>query len=188
MPKTKSSFSYSFRDGNLHVSGSELFVSQQLEFFKDAILAHATDRAEREETAKDRVSSEYLPSQSETANDDTSEISTNPYPNVLDVHDSKAKILIHLGSGTKSEKTVRLCLMYLWAKTEFLGETTVNSTELRELCQEHAVYDSTNFASILKKKKEYFRIDGVKNSNSKNYSLTVPGVARAKELLEQLNS
>lgn len=112
----------------------------------------------------------------------------NKFENVLDVANNKVHITATIKGGSNAEKTINTALVYLWGKSKFLGQEWAEAKEIRQLCEEQACLDPTNFSAQMKKKKEFFLIDGIKGSNTKKYKLTKPGVIAAEDLLGKLNA
>jgi hypothetical protein len=184
-------FSFSFSDGTLEVSGSELFVTQQVEGFRQVII----DALQQAATMP--VVVHRLPMHSQGAVEDApvpssggpkhSEPSTNPYPYVLDVMNDKIKITKSMKGSNTAEKAIKLILSYMWGKEKLLGQSTADYKELRDLCEEHACLDSSNFSSTLTSKKQWIVVDGVKGSSGKVCKLTYPGREKAEEMLKEMN-
>lgn len=180
-------FRVSSSSASIELSGSELFVSQQIESLKDMFLmVLAASKSENSPRSPSDLKGleDSGDGIMETQNEDNGK---NPYPSVIDVLNGKVKITKAIKGSNTAEKTVKCVLMYLWAKDRLLGIATADSKELREVCKEHAALDSSNFAAHLSSRKEYFLIDGAAGSSLKTHKLTVPGRMKAEELLKELN-
>ncbi len=167
----------SIGDSVLEFSGSEAFVQKQINEFKELIYGNL--KPAKGKKTKGKLTGE----QTDQGDDSTKDTADNQYPNVIDYNGQEIGILRTKGK-TKADKTRVLALMYLWAKKQ-LGVKLVDKKEFVALCIQHECYDESNFKVILKK------ASGIAITGSgRNYSLrlTVPGLTKAKELLENLNS
>ncbi|MCA0930606.1 hypothetical protein [Ruegeria profundi] len=196
MSSDNASFAFSFADGTLKIEGSELFVSQQVEIFREKIMeslsgldqpAIALPQITGPQTTAgtSEVFEGGAPFQSD--NSVAAPSTGNPYPRVLDVLGDKLKVTTSVKGKNTAERAVNLILIYLWGKERLLDQPTAEYRELREICEEHACLDSSNFSSTLTSKKNLILVDGSKGSSSKICKLTYPGREAAEEVLAQLN-
>lgn len=174
----------SIKDGVFEIAGSELFVSQQIENFKDIII----DGLKNQDPASmGQITSNTSEHNVININDKEEIIPLeNPYPRVLHIEDQKVRIIKKIPGTTNSKKMVNTALAYIWGNRN-IGIETVTLQEIRDVCQEQGCLDSPNFAKVLKGAKESIIIDGKKGSNSQICKLTIPGVDNAEELLESIN-
>jgi len=177
----KAKVSISFTKGELEIIGSENFVKEQLDRFKDLINVRlsavpVTPAISQTSTSTLKPSKEkvqQLPSNGE-----------NPYPKVIALEEGQIRLL-KISGKDKAEKTINIALLYLLAKT-LTGEKNANFNEIRGVCKNHACLDSGNFAKTLKNKKQAFIIDG--SSRNRTAKLSQPGLTEAKELAKKLNA
>ena len=171
----------SLSEGKIDVSGSEKFVREQLDRFKDlidkklsAVPVHAP-----------QVPPSIQPPQIPGSNVIRPPVVTgdNAYPNVIDIHNDEIKILRIAGSK-KADKTINIALLYLLAKRQ-KGEHTATFKEISSVCKDHACLDQTNFSSTIKSDKESFIIGG--SRRKQHAKLTTPGLKKAKDLASELN-
>ena len=176
----KANVTISFREGKIEVSGSEGFVREQLDRFKDLIEKRLSivSVVPQQEQLSGTITSPRLPEAITSLAK-----GENPYPNVIALDGDTIKILKVPGKD-KAEKTMNLTLLYLLAKN-FTEEKVASSKELREVCKEHACLDAANFSSILKRAKQHLIISGSRMKQSAK--LTNPGLEKAKQLAEELN-
>ncbi len=172
----------SLSEGKIDVSGSEKFVREQLDRFKDlidkklsAVPVHAP-----------QFSPPIQPPQisNPAVNQPPVVTGENPYPNVIAIQDDKINILRLKGSN-KAEKSNNIALLYLLAKKQ-KGEDSATFKEIRDVCKDHACLDATNFSAKLKSDKENFIFSGARMSQSAK--LTKPGLTKAKGLASELNA
>jgi hypothetical protein len=195
MPEN-ASFSFSFTDGTLKIEGSELFVSQQVETFREKILESLSGLDQPPVTltqlrhiseAAGGASSNNTPTNNNGILEAEVEDNSNPYPRVLDVMGDKLKITTSIKGKNTAERAINLILAYLWGKDRLLKQPTAEYKELRELCEEHACLDSGNFSSTLTSKKNLILVDGSKGSSAKICKLTYPGREAAEKVLALLS-
>ncbi|MCQ4243395.1 hypothetical protein, partial [Stutzerimonas stutzeri] len=172
----------SLRDGTFEISGSENFVSQQIENFKDLILdsirTPSTPPYNLEKTSPQPTSQEV---------DQNSAPTAKVYNRVLHIEDKSVKIIKKVPGINNAKKTVNTALIYLWG-CRSAGVNEVSLHDIRRLCQEQSCLDSSNFSSYISGAKELIIVEGKKGSSSKSCKLTIPGIEKAEELLESLNN
>lgn len=176
----KAKVSISFTKGELEIIGSENFVKEQLDRFKDLInvrlsavpVTPAISQTSTSALKPSEEKAQQLPSNGE-----------NPYPKVIELEEGKIRLL-QISGKDKAEKTISIALLYLLAKT-LIGEKNANFNEIRAVCKNYACLDSGNFAKTLKMKKQSFIIDG--SSRKKTVKLSQPGLIDAKELAKKLS-
>ncbi len=184
MSSNEAKLHLSLKDGVFEISGSELFVSQQIENFKDVILAslqkgsNITGETNEEISYSDNAIGSQSEEQTKTINID--------YPKVLHIEDTDIKIIKKMPGSNKAQKSVNTALVYLAAKKS-VGVDGVSSQDIRELCRDQGCLDTGNFASHMKNAKEYIIIEGKKGSSTQMFKLTLPGTEKALELLKDLN-
>lgn len=168
--------SISLKDGAFEITGSEKFVSEQIELFKEIILKKF--HQEPEELPHANALKENII----TAKVDPPSESVTDYSNIFEEHDGKIAILIKVPGKSKQEKTTNTALIYLFAKS-ISGITDVPFQEIRHACGQQACLDSVNFASTMKSIKNIL-ISG--HGKSKTAKLSVPGKEDAQKLVQHL--
>jgi hypothetical protein len=187
MSNSEAKLHLSLEDGIFEISGSELFVTQQIENFKEIILEalQSKNNGFHEDKASSTVAppaAEVLPAgnKSEHGFDDKS------FPRVLHIEDKDVKIIKRMPGTNNAKKSVNTALAYLWGKRS-VGVGGVSYQEIRDLCQNQGCLDSGNFSKAMKGAREHIIIEGKKGSSAMTCKLTLPGVERAEELLEDIN-
>lgn len=188
MSNSEAKLHLSLEDGVFEISGSELFVSQQIENFKEIILEALQNRRGEPEDAVKPESPKNPPAADPIPEGAKSEhgFDKKSFPRVLHIEDKDVKIIKKMPGANNSKKSVNTALAYLWGKRS-VGVEGISYQEIRDLCQHQGCLDSGNFASSMKNAREYIIIEGKKGSSAKTCKLTLPGVERAEELLEDLN-
>jgi len=178
----------SIRDGEFELSGSELFVNQQLVNFRQIIdeTIAKTKLSPISNTQKVAVSASGIQQDDSIADDQSSELKVNPYPNAIHIEGNAINILGTVPGNTKAKQTRATALIFLWAKL-FAGEEAVSAADIRSACEKQGCLDINNFAAHLKTLKRQVIINGAKGSSAATYKLTVPGKEEAKTLLEKMN-
>jgi hypothetical protein len=172
--------SLTFQGIAFEISGSESFVTSEIERFKEEIseLLGKAARITATELDDDKVEPPAAPHQEPTGKP--------AFINVLHLESDKVRILKKIPGTTTSKRAVNTGLIYLWGKRS-LGTDATPFSELRELCREQGCLDSANFASHMKSAREWIIVDGAKGSSAQTVKLTIPGVEKAEELLQLLN-
>lgn len=187
MSNSEAKFHLSLQDGVFEISGSELFVSQQIENFKEII-------QDALQTRKDELNVNLIeedgstPAAKPIENGEKSEkgFDKKSFPRVLHIEDQAVKIIKMMPGANTAKKAINTALAYLWGMRS-VGVDSVSYQEIRDLCQEQGCLDSGNFSSQMKSAREHIIIEGKRGSSAKMCKLTLPGVERAEELLEDLN-
>lgn len=177
----KAKVSISFTKGELEITGSENFVREQLDRFKDLINMRLSAVPVTPEISQSSIST---PKPSEDKVQQLHPTGKNPYPKVIELEDGQIRLL-QISGKKKPEKIINVALLYLLAKS-LTGDKIARFSEIREVCENYACLDASNFARILKKDKQVFIIDG--SGKGQTAKLTQPGLKKAKELAEKLNA
>lgn len=169
--------SISIRDGKIEVSGSETFVREQIEAFKEIILKTLSTVPPEPVLPQPPIVGGPTP---------VAPIGgpTSEYQNVLAFDGDQVKILKAIPGKNKAEKTVNAALIYLHGKS-LKGEESATFKEIRKVCEEHACLDPGNFSGTMKEHKELFLVTG--SGKSQVVKLTHPGKTQAVALVKELN-
>ncbi|AZZ94462.1 hypothetical protein EUZ85_28625 [Hahella sp. KA22] len=188
MSSTEAKLHLSLEDGVFEISGSELFVSQQIENFKDIILESLHSRKHYTIETNQLTKESAPPAAEPLAEGAKSEhgFDKKSFPRVLHIEGKNVRIIKKMPGSTSSKKSINTALAYLWGKRS-VGEEGISYQEIRDLCQQQGCLDSANFSATIKGAREYIIIEGKKGSSAQTCKLTLPGVERAEELLEDLN-
>lgn len=176
----------------IEISGSEEFVTTQLETFKEliqtsyqAILENKSIISQNPESTE-IIRKETVPAleiQPYTDFEDVTNKSLD-YSNVLVILQDKIQIIADLPGDSKAKQMINCILLFLWAKLQ-KGEEVLTFTEVREFCQYYGVLDSANFAMYMDKNKKYFMLSG--DMRNKTIRLIHPGIKEAERLITELN-
>lgn len=186
MSNTEAKLHLSLEDGVFEISGSEVFVSQQIDNFKEIILeALQVRKINLSHVTKPAVEQERQVTSSQNNQIATTTPQANAYPRVLHTEENTVKIIKKIPGSSTSKKTINTALIYLWGMKS-IGVQEASAQEIRDQCAEQSCLD-TNFSTIINGAKEFIIVDGKKGSGQKNYKLTLPGVEQAEILLEEMN-
>jgi hypothetical protein len=189
MDNNQAKITISLNEGKFEISGSELFVTQQIENFKSVIERTLTDFDNQEKQVKanstnngnDSTKTEKPADENESA-DDISEI----HPDVYVIDNEKINIICDIPGSTDSKKTLNASLLYAYGqKSQGINETNVE--DIRDICKIHACLDSTNFSSHIKAGNPKLYIDKG-SGKSRTITITRPGEKSAKELIKSIES
>lgn len=186
MSENSASIKISIKDGQFEIKGSELFVTQQIENFKDLIidsLQNENPVIETNTPTDNRVSNEVslTPVVEELQNENT-----NQYERVLHIENGVVNIIKNLPSKSAQSKTVLVAIILTYAN-KLAGRDETTYKEVSEECKKQACYDVKNFSSHLKGTKPYIVINGTTRTD-KVLKLTMPGIEHAEKLLSELNA
>lgn len=186
---------FSLKSKEFEIFGSEDFVNNQIQNFKEMIQSSFGKLLLDED--KPQIVLKRLPNyphpmdnyeDTETIDyEEKTEKEKQPlseYENVLVIDGDRVKVIADVPGTTTSSKMINVILLYMWGKLK-LGNEEVSFKELREVCEEYGDIDKSNFSSIINKQKKLFLVNG--SGQSQTAKLIRPGIKIAEELLKQLN-
>ena len=177
-------------DFDIEISGSEEFVSNEIEAFREVILEKLSGseyRVHLQDEAVPDSSANTVVSQHSSEGGRRSGNGQGSYPHVYSIEDTEVTLLLNEIPGTSNrEQTVNLAVLYLYGKT-FAGIEEVSADELRDIAKEYGVFDASNFSGNLKSDKRVLHITK-QSSHTYTIKLTRPGRERAKEVIRQLEN
>jgi hypothetical protein len=106
------------------------------------------------------------------------------HDNVLVIDKDKIQIISDINGTTKSQRMIKIVLLYMWAKLQ-QGIEAVSFSELREQCQYYDALDPANFSKHMDVNKKFFITLG--NGKNKSAKLIRPGIREAEKLILELN-
>jgi hypothetical protein len=176
MEQTSARIHISAKDGIVEITGSESFVTSQMESLKPLIEGFASDSKRKNKPEDKSAAGAAVVNDSEPL---------SKYPNTFGIIEDKLSILKEAIGDNIAEKELNTVILYLFGKSA-LGVQSVPFSELREVCKAHSCLDATNFSSHMKAAKAWILVAG--KGKSQNASLSVPGKAKAIELITNLES
>ena len=188
MSSSEAKLHLSLEDGVFEISGSELFVSQQIENFKEIILEALQGKQSQGGVSLNEDDDQKTPAEESMGSDGKSErgAGKKSFPRVLHIEEKNVNIIKKMPGNNNAKKSVNTALAYLWGNKS-VGIDGVSYQDIRDLCQKQGCLDSANFSSHMKGAREHIIIDGKKGSSAQVCKLTIPGEERAEELLEDLS-
>jgi hypothetical protein len=182
----------------LEISGSETFVTSQIENFKTSIRDYLLEVSKplsqpvsmlpavfNKQSVPSNSISQFPPGNSEDI--DFVEISAPMiinYENVLEIQHGKVHIITDVPGDTLAKRMINLILIYLWGNL-LVNDQGISFTELREVCQKHGEIDKANFAKHMHAHKKYFVVTG--SGKFQSAKLIRPGIKEAIKLITELN-
>lgn len=183
------------KDDIIEITGSEEFVSKQVEFFKDSINARLINQISKvPEKAVDKSRILYLNPAQQPTGEIIEYVAKNEaedgkprldYDNVFVITNNEVTIIADVPGDNTSQRMINLIVLYLFAKLK-LGTEEVSFRELREVCEKYGEIDKTNFSRIIQNNKRLFLITG--DGKSLAAKLIRPGIKVAEKLIMDLNS
>lgn len=177
----KAKIKISLKDGEFEISGSEDFVSIQIENFKKVI----TDTIENHP----HKNSNLINSNGIQVNDqdqlnalDDDKVDKHQF--LYDYDEDIIKILRPIPGSSTREKMLNAALLYLYGKSLEFNEEKAPFSDIREICQDHGCIDVNNFSSALNSANELLNCSG--SRKSQEAKLTFPGKQAAKSLVEEI--
>lgn len=111
---------------------------------------------------------------------------TNDYHNVIHIEDGEVNIIKNIPNKSNQSGAITVAIVLTYANY-LAGKEETTYKEIAEECKRQSCYDGKNFSTHLKGTKPYLIIKGSTRTD-KTLKLTMPGIDRAKEILEELNA
>jgi hypothetical protein len=184
MSESEAKFHVGIDNFIIEIVGSEEYVKGQVEVFRPILLSKmgeipaSNPEATRVDSAPATIPASTRPTSA------TAQEPDNPYPNVMQWDSTQTRLLLTEVPGkTQVDKMKDLILLYLLAK-HLQHVDAVSNKELIALCNNHGCLAAGHFALAYKDKK-LFLVNG--GTRSAQISLTMPGIAAAKDLAQSIN-
>lgn len=169
-----------YSTGLISASGSEEFVMRVLDWAKEQKEIFRTPPSD---PAVSTVQQSHGDPSQKTEQNAPSGLAK--FPDVFDTRGDDVAVIADTKQSSVAATARMTMLLYLLGR-KLIGKNETTDDELRSLCEEHACYDSKNFAS---------HIDGLKgkiiqDGSSRKFSakLTVPGEREAKAIAEKIQN
>jgi len=169
-----------YSTGLISASGSEDFVMRVLDWAKDQ---RGSFKIEPDEVsmAKSVSGENQAPSQKPVADVDA----LVKFSDVFDRRGDDVAVITDTKQNSTAATARYTTLLYLFGR-KLIGKIETSDEEIREVCEEHACYDSKNFASHMDGLKGKVIQDG--SSRKFTAKLTAPGEREARALAEKLQN
>lgn len=171
-------------EGKFEISGSEDFVTRQIENFKELIIDSVKQVQPKPISSLDP---ENQVEQAEGNGGTSSEVETSiqdKYPNVYSFDDDKLKLVCDIPGHNKKEKSINATLLYAYGWNQE-GIEEVSNQNIKDICERHGILDKSNFAKYIKSGDPKLYTYKGSGSNTK-IRITKPGEKAAKELISQI--
>lgn len=169
---------------SLQASGSEVFVREQVEWFRHTLLGSEAAHEDRDASGDGVIPEPALTDQPHTASNPAGD---NPYPNVFSFDDSTPQILLsEIPGRSKQLKMRNVALLTIFGRILKAGQghEKVSLDELKQTCQTYGCLDRANFSKVFRDNSCF-----LKSTNPAGMvGLSVPGQKEARKLADSLNN
>lgn len=185
MSENSAKISISVSEGKFEISGSEKFVSEQIENFKDLITKSVSNIPKKETVVREHSqnhsgsTSQEIPSKKENK-------SLDNYDEIYVEDEEVLKIICDIPGSSTSKKTLNAALLYAYGK-KLQGDEVADVEEIREVCRNHGIFDSKNFSTVIKGGDPQLYIDK-KNGDKRIIKLNRPGIKAVTELIQTIQN
>lgn len=168
----------SVSEGKFEISGSEKFVSTQIENFKELI----TNSVNQPKKVQPKATA--MPELENKSTKQPSSIQTNTGldESIYVEDEDQIRIICDIPGKTKAEQTLNVALLYANAR-KIQGQESAVVEEIKTVCSNHACLDKKNFSTHIKKGDPKLYIDKG-NGGSRSIKLNRPGIKKAEEIIE----
>lgn len=169
-------------EGKFEISGSEDFVSKQIDNLKELIIESAQKKNSQSKSVNKHI--EVVNQAPITTDEENSITKDGKYSDIFVVDEEKIRIITDIPGNTASKQTLHAALIYAFAKKEN-GIDEANVDEIRSVCQNHAFLDLKNFSSHIKSGDPKLYLDKG-SGKDRVIKLTRPGERKATELIDSI--
>lgn len=178
MENQKSKVTISAIEGKFEFSGTESFVNEQIEKFRD-LIEKSLNQVKIQDSRTDRKidnKKETIEDKNKTPNQD----GIDKYPEVYLLDEENLRIICDIHGSKTSEQTLNCALLYAYGQ-KLLNNDEANVNEIKDICKDHGFHD-TNFSTYIKSgdPKDFMDKGSGKNRSIK---ITRPGEKKALELI-----
>lgn len=181
MENQNASIKVSISEGLVEISGSETFVTSQIDNLKELL----------KELKENKV--KIKPSSSAGADEEKKKERETPIINatledmddIYVVDEDKIKIICEDIPGTdKLNKTLNIALLYAFASKK-LGKDEASVDLIRDICTEHGCLDPGNFSTHIKNGNPQYYLDKG-TGKARTIKINKPGEKKALEVIEKI--
>lgn len=173
----------SLQEGKFEISGSELFVSQQIENLKEIIKMPANEAAKAPRKKDER---ESIQKKEDLNPEDTKQNIGDLHPSIYALDNDKVNIICDIPGSSDSKKAQNVALLYAFAE-KHQGKKESLVEEIRGICKIHGCFDQTNFSSHIKHGNPKLYIDKG-SGKARVLIITKPGENKVIELIKSIES
>jgi hypothetical protein len=179
MDDTTAQIIISISEGRFEISGSEKFVSDQIENFKDQIIQSFS-----QPNGKPRKPTTKADDSTITDTGSNSDGTLESYSDIYTIDDNKIKVICEIKETTVSKKVLKLATLYAYGK-KLQGLESASVEEIKEECITHGILDTTNFSKHIKNGDPSYYIDKGLGA-SRVIKLNIPGTKAAVEYINEI--
>jgi len=181
MDNEKAKIIISVSEGKFEISGSENFVSEQIENFKE-LITNSVTQLHSQSSKSHKIVTEKIKEKS--VPNLTKENGVDNYSNIYQSDGESLHLICDLPNDSKQQQTQSITLLYAYGQ-QLLGNNKANIEEIRSICSKYSCLDKSNFAFHIKKGDPKYYISKGDGKN-RTIELTRPGEKRAKEIIEAI--
>ena len=168
----------SVSEGKFEISGSEKFVSTQIENFKELITKSVNQPKIVQPKATAIPEMEIEPASPPSSIQSNTNLDDSIYVEDEDL----IRIICDIPGKTNAEKTLDVALLYANAR-KIQGQENTIVEEIKTVCSNHACLDKKNFSTHIKKGDPKLYIDKG-SGGARSIKLNRPGIKKAEEIIE----
>ena len=162
----------SVADVTIEIEGTEALVNAQLEKFGESIRASLAGKNKSAAPIKNKDA------------EAPAKPAADPLARVFAATDKGLTILADIPGSSDAEKTVNAAKLLAFGMAKLRNRNTVFFKEVRAVCRAHRCYDSTNMATVLRRKRSAFVFGG--SGQKQTLSLTEAGTKEAERLISAM--
>ena len=171
----------SVTEGKFEISGSEEFVTKQIENFKDLITKSVGSIPTPNKTVQQPIQTNNS-ERTETNNGGTNGL--DKYPDIYALDGEDIKVICDIPGSNVAKQAYCAALLLAFGKKQ-LGHDEVLVEEIKEICKSHGCYDGTNFSTHMKKGNPKQYIDKG-SGKTRSLRLNRPGEKEAEEFIKTI--
>lgn len=186
MENNQAKITISLTEGKFEISGSELFVTQQIENFKSLIEQTLTEVENNTTPSTKSSTKNESPKSSEIPKSKSEGSIADLHPTIYAIDNEQINIICDIPGSTDSKKALNVALLFSYGqKSQGIGESSVE--DIRAICKMHGCFDQTNFSSHIKNGNPKLYLDKG-SGKSRTITITRPGENQVKDLIKSIES
>lgn len=190
MENTNASIKVSVSEGLIEVTGSETFVTSQVDNIKEFIKSLSDQPVKTKKSKAGTAESDSEENEEEMEKEQDGggkeKVKIEKYDAVFAVEDGKVELICDVPGAGASEVTFNAAVLYAWG-LKLNSTDEANVSDIREICKATGDFNEANFSSYLKKGSPNFYRDKGKGG-ARVIKLTKKGEREAKALADKIQN